>query len=162
MEGFVNLSDQEMKHWVQERQGSWPQPGEFYLHYKGGLYVIVCSAVREHDGEVQVTYQSVKYGWRWVRSLHVFLEKFGVSGQTVQRFRKIDLQHEWEQLQQQVRVVTAERDQHVKISAAAIAERTRLEERITDLEKSIGDLAEELRLARKVNREYLDGEGEGD
>lgn len=48
-----------------------------YTHYKkGGLYVILCYAIRESDFVSMVVYKSVETLKVWVRPESEFLEKF--------------------------------------------------------------------------------------
>lgn len=46
---------------------------ETYRHIKtGGIYVVMCNATRESDGELMVVYRNVDTGDRWVRPASEF------------------------------------------------------------------------------------------
>lgn len=63
-------------------------PGEYWTHYKGGVYKIVALAVKEDTQEPVVVYQSLKYGTIWVRTIKNWCEKVPVLGGMVDRFKK--------------------------------------------------------------------------
>ena len=46
-----------------------PQPGQYYRHYKGAVYFVLCRSVKEDTLEQLVTYQSVCKGFVWTRTL---------------------------------------------------------------------------------------------
>jgi hypothetical protein len=49
--------------------------GHVYLHYKGGLYRIICLARNEADPEeLRVIYKSLKFGYVWDRTFQNFNE----------------------------------------------------------------------------------------
>ena len=50
------------------------EPGQIYRHYKGGLYVIVCTAVREDTLVPVVVYHSNRRGTNTERTLENFTE----------------------------------------------------------------------------------------
>jgi hypothetical protein len=51
-----------------------PRPGEVWEHYKGGIYSIVCTSVKEDTLEALVTYHSNLKGDNWTRTLVDFRE----------------------------------------------------------------------------------------
>jgi hypothetical protein len=51
-----------------------PRPGEVWEHYKGGLYSIVCTSVKEDTLVNLVTYHSNAKGTNWTRTKENFLE----------------------------------------------------------------------------------------
>ena len=53
----------------QEMLADAPQPGELYRHWKGGLYTVVCSSIKEDTLEIVVTYRSCARGYLWTRTL---------------------------------------------------------------------------------------------
>jgi hypothetical protein len=49
---------------------AYPTPGSLWRHFRGGLYRVVCVAVREHDHREQVVYEPADgAGPVWVRDL---------------------------------------------------------------------------------------------
>lgn len=47
-----------------------PQPGEHYVHYKGGTYeVLVVGRLSEQRDEIMVVYRSLERGHVWIRPL---------------------------------------------------------------------------------------------
>ena len=63
-------------------------PGDYYTHYKGGVYVVVTLAVDENTGTPLIVYKSCKYGTIWVRTLTNFTEMVDLPSGKVQRFTK--------------------------------------------------------------------------
>jgi hypothetical protein len=56
-----------------------------YLHYKGGIYDLVCEATMESDLTPLIVYKAAN-GSVWCRPKHVFFEMIEVDGKLVQRF----------------------------------------------------------------------------
>jgi hypothetical protein len=52
-----------------------PQPGQLYLHTKGGLYRVVTVAVLEATLDLVVVYTAAD-GTHWIRPLPEFQERF--------------------------------------------------------------------------------------
>jgi hypothetical protein len=65
-----------------------PRSGEMYRHYKGGLYAVVTSAIKEDTLEPMVVYGSIRKGSVWVRTLANFTETVTVDGVEVPRFKR--------------------------------------------------------------------------
>lgn len=64
-------------------------PGEYWTHYKGGVYQLVSLGVKEDTGEPMIIYKSLKYGTVWVRTLDNWVEMVTLSdGSQVKRFKK--------------------------------------------------------------------------
>lgn len=61
--------------------------GDFYCHFKGGMYQIVCVAIDEPTHTPVVVYQAM-YGEQkvWVRTLAAFTETVEREGKAVPRF----------------------------------------------------------------------------
>lgn len=73
---------------VRSLQGFY-RPGDFWTHYKGGVYQIVALAVKEDTGEPVVVYRSCKYGTVWVRTLSNWTEDVTLpDGTVVSRFKQ--------------------------------------------------------------------------
>lgn len=62
-------------------------PGDYWTHYKGGVYKIVALAVNENTAEPVVVYQSCKRGTIWVRPLSNWLEDVQLPTGSVKRFK---------------------------------------------------------------------------
>jgi hypothetical protein len=56
-----------------------------YLHYKGGIYDLVCEATMESDLTPLIVYKAAN-GSIWCRPKNVFFEMIEVDGKPVQRF----------------------------------------------------------------------------
>jgi hypothetical protein len=56
-----------------------------YLHYKGGIYDLVCEATMESDLTPLIVYKAAN-GSVWCRPKNVFFEMIEVDGKPVQRF----------------------------------------------------------------------------
>lgn len=67
-----------------------PRPGHRYRHYKGGLYEVVTSSVKEDTLEILVTYRSLEKGSIWTRTLENWREKVDTPDGQVSRFRFLD------------------------------------------------------------------------
>ncbi len=65
-----------------------PLPGQVYRHYKGGLYVVIATCLRESDGEPTVVYRSLADGRTWSRPVKEWYEKVDVDGKIVDRFQE--------------------------------------------------------------------------
>lgn len=52
--------------------GTCPEPGAVYRHYKGGVYSVVCVSVQEDTLELLVTYHSNKMKTNGTRTLDDF------------------------------------------------------------------------------------------
>ncbi len=66
--------------------------GEVYRHYKGGLYVVVTTAIDEATLEQLVVYRSCERGTIWVRTMADFTFKLqdpDVFDETIPRFTRI-------------------------------------------------------------------------
>jgi hypothetical protein len=63
------MTDSQHKDKAHARLADAPKPGEVWRHYKGGLYAIICSAIREDTLELMVVYHSNKTGHDQVRTL---------------------------------------------------------------------------------------------
>lgn len=63
-------------------------PGEYWTHYKGGVYEIVSLGVKEDTGEVLVVYRSLKHGTVWIRAIDNWCEYVILPTGTVKRFVK--------------------------------------------------------------------------
>lgn len=62
--------------------------GEYWTHYKGGVYKIITLGVKEDTGDVVVVYQSLKHSTVWVRTLTNWYEQVELPTGTVPRFKK--------------------------------------------------------------------------
>jgi hypothetical protein len=47
----------------------YPLPGEKYLHYKGGMYEVICIANHTENNEAMVIYKSLSFGSIYARPL---------------------------------------------------------------------------------------------
>lgn len=65
-----------------------PAPGSIWRHWKGGLYRVVCVAVRESDGREMVVYEPADgSGHAWARdSIQWHMEITPKDGDKVPRF----------------------------------------------------------------------------
>ena len=59
-----------------------------FLHYKGGIYDLVCEATMESDLTPLIVYKAAD-GSIWCRPKSVFFEMLEVDGRQVQRFTSI-------------------------------------------------------------------------
>lgn len=62
--------------------------GDYWTHYKGGVYQIIAVAVKEDTLEPVIVYQSLKHGTVWVRTVKNWQEKVPILGGMVDRFKK--------------------------------------------------------------------------
>lgn len=64
--------------------------GQYWTHYKGGVYKIVAVAVEEDTLEPVIVYESLKHGTVWVRTVKNWNEEVPVMGpaRMVSRFKK--------------------------------------------------------------------------
>lgn len=63
--------------------------GDFYTHFKGGMYQIVCLAIDEPTGVKNVVYRKDDGQWAWIRPLSNFIEVIKMAdGTMVKRFTK--------------------------------------------------------------------------
>jgi hypothetical protein len=53
----------------------YPEPGRFYLHYKGGIYKVMFLSKHTETGEILVNYQSIIFGTYFSRPLDSWNEK---------------------------------------------------------------------------------------
>ncbi len=51
-----------------------PQPGQKYLHYKGGEYIVISMAKHTETDENMVVYRSISFGSVHVRPLKIWNE----------------------------------------------------------------------------------------
>jgi len=65
-------------------------PGE-YIHYKGGLYIVLSAARHSETHEEVVVYTSRVDGYTWVRPLKSFLGTVVVDGEEQPRFKRTRL-----------------------------------------------------------------------
>ncbi len=65
-----------------------PLPGEVYRHYKGDLYVVMVTCLRENDGEPTVVYRSLTNGRTWSRPVKEWNEIVVVDEKHVKRFQE--------------------------------------------------------------------------
>jgi hypothetical protein len=63
-------------------------PGQKYLHYKGGLYIVHSLAKHTENDETLVIYQSIHYGTFYARPLDNWCER--VEGAQFARFVPYD------------------------------------------------------------------------
>lgn len=58
-----------------------PQPGQLFMHFKGGYYVVLAVGTYSESGERQVCYRSVSDGSIWMRPLTMWNQvmKDGIS-----------------------------------------------------------------------------------
>ena len=75
---------QEMLH----RCDSPIEVGEYWTHYKGGVYQIVAKAVKEDTLEPLVVYKSLKHATIWVRTWENWFEDVHLPTGKVKRFIK--------------------------------------------------------------------------
>jgi hypothetical protein len=54
---------------------TYPEPGRFYLHYKGGIYKVIFLSKHTETEEILVNYQSVIFGTYFSRPLDSWNEK---------------------------------------------------------------------------------------
>jgi len=53
----------------------YPEPGQKYRHYKGGLYEVISMATHSETSEPLVVYKSVLFGSVYARPLSMWFEK---------------------------------------------------------------------------------------
>ena len=53
----------------------YPEPGCYYLHYKGGIYKVMFLSKHTETGEILVNYQSIIFGTYFSRPLDSWNEK---------------------------------------------------------------------------------------
>lgn len=70
---------------------NYPIPGEWYQHFKGGIYEIVTLAKHSESDEDHVVYKSIPFGGVYVRPLSMWNEviKKNTYGPDIYRFAKI-------------------------------------------------------------------------
>ena len=59
----------------------YPQPGEKWLHYKGGLYEIVCMCNHTETNEELVIYRSLSFGGWHARPYSEWYDEIQVEGE---------------------------------------------------------------------------------
>ena len=64
------------------------KPGK-YIHYKGGLYKVIGTAIHSETGEELVVYKSLSDNKLWVRPKRMFLEKVNLGDKQISRFKYI-------------------------------------------------------------------------
>jgi hypothetical protein len=64
------------------------KPGK-YIHYKGGLYKVIGTAIHSETGEELVVYKSLSDNKLWVRPKVMFLEKVNLGDKQISRFKYI-------------------------------------------------------------------------
>jgi len=86
-----SLTDSQLKDLAQAQTMGGPQPGDVYLHYKGGRYTIVARSLMEDTLTPLVTYQSQLKGTYWTRTESNFSETVEANDGSgpVPRFRRI-------------------------------------------------------------------------
>lgn len=65
------------------------QPGDLFVHYKGGHYEVITLAIQEDTLEPLVVYRSKKDDSVWVRTYKNFTEDIEVGGKKIKRFARI-------------------------------------------------------------------------
>jgi hypothetical protein len=65
---------------------TYPEPGRFYLHYKGGIYKVLFLSKHTESGEVLVNYQSIHFGSYYSRPIESWNEQ---TKDGIERFRQI-------------------------------------------------------------------------
>lgn len=68
-----------------------PKRGEFYKHFKGTTYQVMGYARDEETQKELILYKSFKDNIVWARPLDVFMETVERNGETMPRFRKVDV-----------------------------------------------------------------------
>ena len=63
------------------------RPGDYWTHYKGGVYQILSLGVKEDTGEAMVVYKSLKHGTVWIRTLSNWNDDVAILGGYVKRFK---------------------------------------------------------------------------
>ena len=68
-----------------------PQPGSLWKHYKGEIYVVMCTGIRESNEEFEVCYYSLKNPLKcpWVRPLNEWNETVVHANESVPRFSPV-------------------------------------------------------------------------
>jgi hypothetical protein len=70
--------------------------GNYYRHYKGGLYYVNDVVVDEESGRLRVEYRSMDKRtasgewYKWSRFLDVFTEHVSVDDEMIPRFKKVE------------------------------------------------------------------------
>lgn len=57
-------------HWV-----DYPEPGQVYRHYKGGLYEVITLSTHTETGDKVVVYRSILFGTIMHRPLEMWFEE---------------------------------------------------------------------------------------
>jgi len=65
-----------------------PEQFTLWLHYKGGIYVVLGMSMEEGQPH-RVVYASVRDGFIWVRRLSAWRERVEVGGMKVPRFQHL-------------------------------------------------------------------------
>lgn len=76
-------------------EGTTPQPGRHYKHFKGGLYQVVCMATDEETGRQMVVYRSLVDERVWCRPLAVWRQEvswIAVDGRRHQEPRFVEVE----------------------------------------------------------------------
>ncbi len=68
----------------------WDAPlrGSVYKHYKGGLYVVICSCLNESNKQQLIIYRDLATGNTWCRPVKEWDELVEIEGKKVQRFER--------------------------------------------------------------------------
>lgn len=64
--------------------------GEFYKHYKGGIYEIIGEGLHTESKEYLVFYKNINDERLWARPFRMFKEDVVIDGVTIKRFQKIE------------------------------------------------------------------------
>jgi hypothetical protein len=66
----------------------YPEPGQRYRHYKGGLYEVITMSTHSETGEKEVVYKSILFGSVMHRPLSMWFETVdGSNGYKIPRFK---------------------------------------------------------------------------
>ncbi len=71
----------------QNNQGKYPQPGETWKHYKGGMYEIVAMCNHTDTDEVLVIYRSLSFGGFHARPYSEWHDVIWEDNHRVARFK---------------------------------------------------------------------------
>ncbi len=81
------MTDSEFKALNQSRLADAPAPLTLWRHYKGGLYVVVCSScLEDNPDQVVVTYRSCLHGSLFTRPLENWVSLVTVGTSVFPRF----------------------------------------------------------------------------